>query len=149
VRDILFVELPSQKSKHVNAMVLSNTCDINPEHERFLPHNVMYSPIINLDRYRRLLAEKGVSDERIKSHMGAIKRQEITNAFYLPKKEHIIEESIVLLDNVNSCKVDYFTERGIKGIRLFTLSDYGFYLFIFKLSIHFTRVREDVERRQS
>jgi len=81
--------------------------------------------------------------------MGAIKRQEITNAFYLPKKEHIIEESIVLLDNVNSCKVDYFTERGIKGIRLFTLSDYGFYLFIFKLSIHFTRVREDVERRQS
>jgi len=30
--------------------------------------------------------------------------------------------------------------------RLFTLSDYGFYLFLFKLSLHLTRIREGVSR---
>ena len=31
--------------------------------------------------------------------------------------------------------------------RIFTLSDYGAYLFLLKLSIHFTRVQDKVERK--
>lgn len=35
VKDVLFVEIPSKRFKNVNAMVISNTCDVNPGNERF------------------------------------------------------------------------------------------------------------------
>jgi hypothetical protein len=148
IRDLLYIELPSEDIKTVNGIVLSNTCDINPENVRFIPMNVAYAPIISFDKYIQVLRDNGIEAGRIDQHCNTIKTQKITNIFYLPGGS-ALSESIVFLDRVNSCNIGYFRDRNIQGYRLFTLSDYGFYLFLTKLSIHFTRIRERVERRSA
>ena len=47
-----------------------------------------------------------------------------------------VYEGIALLDHLQNCPVEMLEfDELIRG-RLFTLRDYGFYVFIFKLSIH-------------
>ena len=55
-----------------------------------------------------------------------------------------MEESSALFGDVRSQPLDHFM-AGDRSL-LFRLSDFGFYLFLFKLSIHFTRMLEGVER---
>ena len=66
--------------------------------------------------------------------------------FYLPKNSALGEEAIALLDRINNCDLQKLNLDELTGTRLFTLSDYGFYMFLFKLSIHLTRIREGVQR---
>ncbi len=72
-----------------------------------------------------------------------MRAQEVTNVFYLPAGGPFEEEHIVLLDNVHSMPFAAHDE----GEKLFTLSMAGFYLFAFKLSVHFCRLQENVDRR--
>lgn len=146
IKDILFVDLPSKNSKIINAMIISNSCDINPQNNRYLTLNATYCPIVSLDNYEHLLTTKGIDEEKIKQQVKQIKRQEISNLFYLPRTSSI-PDSIVFFDRINSIDVDWLYEKDLGDARLFTLSDYGFYLFLYKLSIHFTRIWERIERR--
>ncbi len=84
--------------------------------------------------------------QSIKQHINTIKRQRITQIFYLPKGKHLQEESIVFLDRINSCDNRIISSEKINDIRLFTLSNYGHYIFLVKLSMHFTRIYENVDR---
>ena len=52
----------------------------------------------------------------------------------------------LFLDRINNCPIEAVSKEDIDKKRLFTLSNYGFYMFLVKLSIHFTRVREEVDR---
>ena len=63
---------------------------------------------------------------------------------HLPAIRGQMEESLALFGDVCSEPLDYF----MSGERSLTcpLSDFGFYLFLVKLSIHFTRMLEGVER---
>lgn len=36
--------------------------------------------------------------------------------------------------------------KNMCGNKLFTLSNFGLYLFLFKLSVHFTRIQERIDR---
>ena len=146
IKEILAIDLPSMRTKTIRAIIISNSCDICPDNERYIPHNVLYAPIIELDSYSRMLENKKLSMQRISSHLTDIRKQRISNIFYLPNKSSILPESIVFLDRINNYDINFFRNRW-KELRLFTLSDYGFYLFIYKLSIHFTRMREGIERR--
>jgi hypothetical protein len=146
IEDVLFVLLPSKDYQVTNVIILSNSCDINPENKRYLELNVTYSPIINLKKYIDLLENNGVDKEKIANHISQIKRQEISNIFYLPENANI-DESIVFFDRINSSDTKSIYEKNLKYSRLFTLSDYGFYLFLYKIAIHFTRIWESVERR--
>ena len=151
VSDLLFVHLPSQEIKPAPGMVLSNTCDIDPANRRFMPMRMVYAPIINLEKYRQALYIDHVqtgkkSDESIKSHIQEIKKQHISHIFYLPQGEALDNDSIVFFDRLNNCSVDFFQNKPIQHTRLFTLSDYGYYLSLFKLSVHFTRIREGLAR---
>ena len=68
----------------------------------------------------------------------------VTHVVYLPKNSKMQYDAIVRLDKI--CSVD---RRKISNKnRLFTLSDYGLYLFLLKLSIHFTRIRERIDRNE-
>lgn len=146
LKDMLFVDLPSLNKKEVDAMILSNSCDIDPKNERFFPLNVVYAPIVSLQRYVDLLISQEVGKAKVEDHVNSIKRQEVSHIFYLPKVD-LLYESIVFLDKVNSCNINYFIEKKLTECRLFTLSDYGFFLFIFKLSVHFMRFRERMQRK--
>ena len=85
LKDMLFVDLPSLNKKEVDAMILSNSCDIDPKNEKFFPLNVVYAPIVSLQRYVDLLISQEVDKAKLEDHVNSIKRQEVSHIFYLPK----------------------------------------------------------------
>jgi hypothetical protein len=148
IEGLLVVNLPDTQIRPVRGMILSNTCDVDERNKRLFPSSLVYAPIFNLEKYQKgLLASEVLKDAgQIEDHIYAIKKQRITQIFYLPKGGALENESIVFLDRVNSCDNSFLSKVEIKDIRLFTLSNYGLYLFIFKLSVHFTRITEGIDR---
>lgn len=132
--------------KKVPGIILSNSCDISPENRREIPPNVVFSPVIKLSKYATLLAHSGVEPAKVKAKIEAIKKQAVTTIFYLPDAlGGLGDEYIAILDNVHTMPSAAIkvSEENKKG---FTLNTLGFYMFIFKLSINFCRLRENVVR---
>ena len=73
-------------------------------------------------------------------------RNQAEYPIYLPRGKRLKYDAIVLLDRLNNCPAEIIRKEMIEKQRLFTLSNYGFYLFLIKISIHFTRIREGVDR---
>lgn len=138
------VNLPDARIEGKKAMVLSNTCDISPDNPRPIPARMIYCPIISFEKFERMLvaSQASVSDHYLRD----IRAQKVSSMFFLPRNDSLGEDAIVLLDRANNCDINQIPSQEIQSRRLFTLSDYGFYLLIFKLSIHFTRIREAVRR---
>lgn len=141
-------DLPSPTIGKVRVMVLSNSCDIAQGNKRLFGPRLLYCPIISFAKYESLLR----AQERLQSgfdragHLDAIRKQRNSSMFYLPKNDKLGEEGIALLDRINNCDAQAINLEELLKNRLFTLSDYGFYLFLFKLSLHLTRIREGVGR---
>lgn len=149
VKDLLIINLPDQRLGSLPSMIISNTCDIDPTNKRYFQARVLYSPIFVLEKYENLLISQFVntgkiSKQNIESHIATIKKQEITQILYLPEGCGIESESIVFLDRINNCPAESLYKEGNE--KIFTLSNYGFYILLIKLSIHFTRVREGISR---
>lgn len=148
IKDLLVVNLPQPDIKPAPGIIFSNTCDIDLANQRNFPSRVVYAPILNLDKYQAVLSKNAnKSSQQILAHISSIKKQEITQIFYLPKLAGKLDESIVFLDRVNNAPNTMLDRESIPTQRLFTLSDYGAYLFVLKLSIHFTRIQDKVERK--
>lgn len=143
---IPFYDAVSQEVKPVNVIVLSNTCDVNLENKRLESIDVCVAPILNLEKYRNRLIYRGYSEQQVESHISDIKRQVITHVIYLPMTDKMPYEAIVRLDKICSVDRNKISTKDIQQNRLFTLSDYGLYLFLLKLSIHFTRIKERIDR---
>lgn len=140
------IKPPETTYNNAPSIVLSNTCDIDKNNERVLPGRILYAPIINLSKYRSLVATLKDNDY-LAQHIDTIRKQRISNIFYLPETgTEQSNESIVFLDMVCSYPTSELDYEDLIKNRLFTLSNYGFYLFLFKISIHFTRVQEAVNR---
>ncbi|MDD4969490.1 MAG: hypothetical protein PHT07_08685 [Paludibacter sp.] len=140
------VNLPILKIGNVDCIILSNSCDNFPDHQRYFPTRLTYAPIFNLNKFINKAKEQfELTSDQITGYLSSIKRQEITQILYLPKIENKLEESIVFFDRINNCSIEDI-DSDIKNTRKFSLSDYGFYLFIVKLSIHFSRIMEKVDR---
>lgn len=147
LNDLLAVNLPSVDIKKVPGMVLSNTCDIDQSNKRNFPAQIVYAPIISFAKYSEtLFRDLQKPKEHIRSHLNSVKKQHITQIFYLPSFSNVLEESVVFLDRVFNIGNDYVNRTALKDSRIFTLSDYGNYLFLFKLSLHFTRIQDKVDR---
>jgi len=140
------INLPDENIRSGKVMILSNTCDISLDNERIFFPRIIYCPILKLSRLIETLRKRGISDERITRFVEVIKKQEISSIFYLPQGAKLDEEYIAILENVNNCDVGVIPKDKVSERRLFSLSNYGFYLFLFKLFIHFTRISEAVER---
>lgn len=148
IDNLLVINLPEEVIREAKGIVISNTCDIDFRNPRFNASRLCYAPILDFEKYLNSLKEGGISTEKIKDHAAAIQKQQITQIFFLPKTGQL-NDSIVLLDRILNCDNNYVNRGKLKEKRLFTLSDYGIYLFIFKLSLHFTRMQETVERGYS
>lgn len=146
LRDMLLVHLPDPKTLPGNAVVLSNTCDIAPENARLYPSAICYAPILRLDKFEAVLTKRGHSQTQISSQLEAIRAQRITSMFYLPKGASLEAESLVLLDRLISATVSAIP-TDLAKCRIFSLSQFGHYLFLVKLSMHFSRLQERVERK--
>lgn len=148
ISNLWVADLPSETIRQARVMVLSNSCDIAQDNKRLLGPRILYCPLISLAKYESLLQTKGGLPQGFNAadHLEAIRRQCNSSMFYLPHNDKLGEEAIALLDRINNCDAQAVPLDELLGRRLFTLSDYGFYLFLFKLSLHLTRIREGVAR---
>jgi len=145
IEGLMVSNFPSTETRNLPAIVFSNTCDVNPENIQFFSSRIVYSPIFSLDKYKHMLIKEFVDTgkhtlEAINNHIEAIKKQLITQIMFLPRGNRLQNESIVFLDRVNNYPLGEMSVEDIKRNRLFALSNYGLYIFLIKLSIHFTRI---------
>jgi len=143
---MLVINLPDPTIRELPAIILSNTCDNNPGNVKKFKSNICYAPLFRLDKYKKVLLDGGESEQAIESHIKTIKKQWVAQIFYLPKTSSLDVEHIVFFDRIISCSTDHLRETSVHKHKIFCLSDYGFYLFVIKLSIHFTRINEGESR---
>ena len=129
----------------IPVIILSNTCDIITDNNRLYENVITYAPLFNLEKYKQFQLTKGISSKIVETHIDDIKNQRITSILYFPQN-NIIEDSYIFLDKVNSCRFDNALLASLIDNKVFTLSDFGFYLFLIKISMHFTRVKERIDR---
>ncbi len=148
IKDLPYAEIEQIDKGVINkdCIVLSNTCDINLDNKRLFKSRMIYAPLIELAKYRQVLLNHGEANEQqINDHIRGIKEQRISQILYLPKSRNI-NESIVFLDRVLNIDSRMIDRKTLNQKRLVSLSDYGFYLLLFKISVHFCRLQEHVER---
>lgn len=132
----------------VDAIVLSNSCLVDPANHRDVSPKITVAPLVDLGRYEALLKSKGIAQQRVEAQIQAIKAQQVYNIVYLPKGANIKADMIVMLDDAHSLPSQRLLSSISEGknIKLATLSLPGFFLFLFKLSAHFCRFHENVKR---
>ena len=146
IRNLPFLIIPELEAQPINVTIISNSCDTDPSNIRLFRSKVVYAPILKLESYRNMLLREGVLAPEVNNHIEAIRRQEITQTFFLPAQGQLEQDSFVLLDRLISCDNDFIDRKVLHQSRLFSLSDYGHYLFLVKISIHFCRLHEGVDR---
>lgn len=82
---------------------------------------------------------------KLKTTFQISNNKKITQIIFLPANSQM-EDSIVFLDKIYHVDNRFINRDTLEDQRLFSLSDYGFYMLIFKLSIHFSRIQEKVNR---
>lgn len=131
--------------KRIRGMLLSNSCDMDANNLSVMTPQVTFCPILRLDELVKKWARSGVGQQKIDDTVASIRRQEVSNFMYLPIGSSIKEETVAYLDDAHTMPQVAFAADEQK-LKLATLSDAGFYLFVFKLSIHFCRMHENVDR---
>ena len=142
-RSLKVVNFETLEKKACSGMVLSNTCDVDSSNARHLPPKVVFCPIMSISKVFKTLRDNGLSEERTDDLLRDIRGQRVSSLFYLPSNPSI-EESVAFLGDVHSHPLKDFLQHERKP--LFTLSQSAFYLFVLKISIHFSRFQEDVRR---
>jgi hypothetical protein len=135
----------SGERRSIKGLVLSNSCDISPENSRDLPARVIFAPLVRLSSYRALLENSRISKEQVEAKITSIRQQKPYNIFFLPAGGPLEEDHIVRFDEAQSMPVSAHTKSAARE-KLFTLSNTGFYMLTFKLSIHFCRLQEKIRR---
>lgn len=132
--------------RSVRGLVLSNSCDVDPANPRDVPARVIFAPLVKLSAYKTLLDASGIGKERVEAKIASIKAQKTTNIFFLPAGGPLDEDSLVRFDEAHSMPVQAHTKSSHRE-KLFTLSNTGFYMLVLKLSVHFCRLQEKVNRK--
>jgi hypothetical protein len=153
IREVRFpfwnAENASYEKLYTDALIISNTCDISLENNReYNKKECLLAPIIEFSEYLSDLAVKGYSDDQIQSFENNVKAQLISNIFYLPNEYLQEKEYIVWLDRMfwlPTQELNMLLET-IAEDRISSLSHYGYYLFILKLSYHLCRLPEKCDR---
>lgn len=148
LKELEVISLPDESIRKTSVIILSNTCDVDTDNKRFFPSRMCYAPIIDLDKYQKMLLLNGYSEQQVNSHVEDIKKQVITQIFYLPRGSGLAYDGIVFLDRINNISNQVIDRNELQTRRIFTLSDYGYYLFLLKISIHFSRVQEKIDRNK-
>lgn len=129
----------------VSGLLLTNSCDLAKDNSRLTFPNINFVPLVNFSGYLQLLLKCGKTEERVNQHAKDIREQKVSDLFYLPALAIDAPEFIAPLNNIHTMPITAFNESEDKA-RLFSLSDVGFYFFVFKLSVHFCRLHENIDR---
>ena len=131
--------------RSVQGLVISNSCDVDPENPRDVPARAIFAPLVKLAEYEKLLRKNGIDARRVNEKIASIRAQKTTNIFFLPASEPLTEDHVVRLDDAHSMPVAAHVADSNRE-KLFTLSNTGFYMLVFKLSVHFCRLHEKLNR---
>lgn len=138
-----FIDFSGRKEQ-IKAIFLSNSCDIDQANVRHAPVYITYAPLIGLAAYEAMLLAK-FDAKVVAEKVDAIKAQKITSLIYLPASVEGTVESLAVLDKAMSMPYKLF-EAQVGRRKITSLNQLGFYLFSFKLSIHFCRMHEGLAR---
>ena len=130
-----------------DAVLLSNTCDVDPQNVRNLPMYALLAPLVSFDAVKDLLHAKGVDSRRAHGVLESLQGQRVTNAMYFPPTDRYPSGAVLFFDTMQSVPVS-FLER-ITQSRIWRLNQSGFYCLLLKVSIHFTRFGEQIARFES
>lgn len=133
--------------KRVRAMLVSNSCDISAGNSRYLSPRLTVATVVPLAAYEQLLVTNGLTQQRVADHLEQVRAQMVTQLFYLPPGAEMQTEHVALLQDLHSLPVEAMAAQPSKP-RLASLSQFAFYLLLFKLSVHFCRFLEGVDRGQ-
>jgi hypothetical protein len=132
------------EKKKTRAILLSNSCDLSSEPSEDLARKVIFAPLVDLERYLNLLRKDGREENTVRNVEVLIKRQEVARILFLPSPNSKLPDSIVLLDDLHSQPLEELIKS--RATRIACLNQYGWYIFLIKLSIHFTRMCEGFSR---
>lgn len=127
-------------------LLLSNTCDMSPSNKRDMPKNVCLAPVFSLNDYSEGLKKAGVSEaDKLQNKLSSLRKQEVTNLFYLPDNEDIFNTSkgfVCYLDQCFNLPLSSLQKntQHLSRIRVTSLDYFGLYLLAIKLSFHFCRL---------
>jgi hypothetical protein len=146
-RGFVLRDFQSGEARSVSRMIISNSCDVDLTNERIKDTNVLFCPLVSVAKFQTALLESGIEQGRVTNILSDIRKQRWTSAFHLPSGQHGPDECVAWLDDIHPAPLRTFhtTERAI----LFRLQHAAFYVLLIKLSIHFCRMQEDVERFES
>lgn len=137
-------DFDSGEKKRTRAIVISNSCDIDLTNAGHGLRSIIFSPVITLSRYVDSLKLRGLNQNQIEDTVACLKRQTDAHILFLPGMNAVLEESIVDLDDIHSQPLRT-TLNDPPRCRV-SLNQYGHYVFLVKLSIHFLRLQEGVSR---
>lgn len=130
---------------YYDALILSNTCDIDESNKRTLRKKVILAKLITVEMFIESMRELEIENAaEILTH---VKNQQYSNIIYLPPSKdntdylaYLDDLSIVEKEEINSLKEE------ISANRVESLDYFGYYLLIFKMSYHMCRLPEETER---
>ncbi len=128
----------------IRGVVLTNSCDMASDNIRLTPPLVSFVPLISVANYERALLKSGIDKKRVESRLNEARKQKVTDLFYLPTGTNMEHEHFAYLSDVHTMTLRSF--NAAKRERIFCLSDAGFYIFLFKLAVHFCRMHENIDR---
>jgi hypothetical protein len=153
IKEIRFASWDEDTAEYIksytDAIIISNTCDLSFENKRDLNvKECLFAPLLDFNLYLEDLRNGGYGEDKIKTFSKNVKAQLYSNIFYLPEYFKEKKEYIVLLDNIFWFPTNelnsYLGE--IDENRITSLTHFGYYLFILKISYHLCRLPEQCYR---
>lgn len=129
----------------VTGVVISNTCDLAAANDPQPDQNVVFAPLLDVGLYAKGLLSTGQTQDQVSSRLDQIRKQQIHRIFFIPRNGNFGGERLILLDDLYTQPLLDLDRRPMQ--KLFSLSNYGWYVFLMKLSVHFTRMTDGVPRR--
>lgn len=148
ISNVLLVDLKSQDFFTAKVLSISNSCDVNPDNKGFQENFLSVAPIFRLKAYEEGLKSKLPENEwmGIDDHIDKIRKQKVTKYFFLPGHDSEMGDGFARLDMVQSIPLQLLQMDDNNHTKLYSLSNYGFYLLVLKISIHFSRIGESIDR---
>jgi hypothetical protein len=133
---------------YANALVLSNTCDLDSANERVIPKDVVLAPLTPFSDFVEELSLLVTNKIKLATIIQAVKSQTYSNVFYLPSHPLSNQDFVCFFDNAFWFPTEELTAYlpNLEQIRLQSLDYFGYYLFLVKLSYHFCRLPEEKQR---
>jgi hypothetical protein len=154
VHSVVGIDWNAEEKKYITgfvpALLISNSCDVALENDRSLnSKEALFAPIISVDTHLNFAKDNGSTVEQVDNIYRTLRRQEYTNLFYLPPNPVNGKDYIVRLDKIYWVPQTELIEilSDLDKNRFISLSDWGYYLYITKLSLHTCRIPEEIERK--